>query len=323
MSPRGWVQVNPAREPAFLSFVTPVYNAAGTVAETVESILGQDLAIPFELVLVDDASEDGTDEVLRELERSHGEVVSVTKNEQNMGCGATRNQAMTRARGDVIYMVDADNVLPPATVQPQLDLMLASGHHCVSVERLNLFRDLPTQSDGTWLTAHDHGISGLTELMAYAEVSAEARSISPASHGNYLFTRELYEKTGGYPHERTGAESWIFGMKHIVRGFDFAVACGTSYHHRLVPDGLWVSEELRGTNDEQAVVALKEMVDFFPPELRGKVARLRVGDPVFRYIADGAFRSDNDLPGRVRRSGARMHRRLSFAVDGLLRRASA
>ena len=298
-------KVKPSNQPEFLSFITPAYNAASTVGDAVDSIFRQNLEIPFEVVVFDDASTDDTREALRALEQAHANMITVGRNERNLGAGATRNRAIARARGDVIYMLDADNVLPPATVQPQLELMVETGRHCVSVERLDLFTAAPSSVEGTLNMVHHDGFSGLRELMAHVEI--------PAAHGNYLFTRALFDGVGGYE-EKHGSDSWIFGMKHVARGFDVAVAVGTSYFHRLRGDSYWVREELRGANDEQAVIALTEMLDFFPPDVREKVACLRPGDPVFHYLTRGDFTPAGDLPGFARRTGVRTRRKLSFAA---------
>lgn len=304
--------MKPARTPELLSFITPAYNAAATVANAVESILRQELDMPFEVVVVDDASTDDTAAALRALEAAHADLLSVSTNERNLGAGATRNRAIRRARGDVIYMVDADNLLPPGTVQPQLELMLSTGLQSVSVERLDLFTTDPEHVDGSWEMVHHQGVSGLRELMAHGQV--------PAAHGNYLYTRELFEAVGGYREEH-GSDSWIFGMKHVARGFDVAVAEGTAYFHRLRPDSYWVREELKGANDEQAVHALKEIAEFLPPDLRAKVTRLRRGDPVFQFLFEGAFTPEGELPGGAKRLEMRMRRKLGFAARRLTRRA--
>ena len=247
--------MKPSGTPELLSFITPAYNSVATVGDAIESIFDQEFDVPFELVVVDDASTDGTRDALRTFEEMHGDLITVTTNERNLGAGATRNRAIAQARGDIIYMLDADNVLPPATVQPQLDLMAVTGHHCVSVERLNYFNTDTRSIEGGWSMVHHDGISGLRELLAHVEV--------PAAHGNYLFTRVLFDAAGGYE-EKHGSDSWIFGMKHVVRGFEVAVAADTSYFHRLGGETYWVREELKGANEKQAVAAMREMLDFFP-----------------------------------------------------------
>ena len=299
-------KVTPSDQPEFLSFITPAYNAASTVGDAVDSIFHQNLDMPFEVVVFDDASTDNTREALRALEQAHPNLITVGRNGRNLGGGATRNRAIARAKGDLIYMLDADNVLPPDTVRPQLELMAATGRHCVSVSRLDLFSTSPDSVVGTWEMMHADGISGLRELMAHVRV--------PASHGNYLFTRELFDATGGYEEKRSGSDAWTFGMKHVARGFDVAVAPGTSYFHRLGSDSYWMREELRGSNDEQAVTSLREMIDFFPPDVREKVACLRPGDPVFYYLTRGDLTPTGELPGFVRRTGVRTRRKLSFAA---------
>ena len=90
-----------------ISVVVPAYNAARTVAETLESILAQSLP-PREVVVVDDGSRDGTLEVLR----TFTDRVRV-KTQPNSGVSATRNRGVEEAAGEWIAFCDADDVWHP------------------------------------------------------------------------------------------------------------------------------------------------------------------------------------------------------------------
>ncbi|MCL4849733.1 MAG: glycosyltransferase family 2 protein, partial [Acidobacteria bacterium] len=85
----------------------PAYNAARTVAETLESILAQSLP-PREVVVVDDGSRDGTLEVLR----TFADRVKV-KTQPNSGVSTTRNRGVEEAAGEWIAFCDADDVWHP------------------------------------------------------------------------------------------------------------------------------------------------------------------------------------------------------------------
>ena len=87
-----------------LSVVMPVYNERPTI----EEIVGRVLAVPLriELVAVDDASTDGTREVLEALARERG--FELLRQEKNRGKGAAVRRGIAEARGDVIVVQDAD-----------------------------------------------------------------------------------------------------------------------------------------------------------------------------------------------------------------------
>ena len=93
----------------FVSVVIPAYNAAATIARTVDSILAQDPPID-EVVVVDDGSTDGAAEAVPQDAR----VRVVTQS--NAGEAAARNRGIAEARGELILFLDADDVWLPGHV---------------------------------------------------------------------------------------------------------------------------------------------------------------------------------------------------------------
>jgi len=91
----------------------PVYNEANTIHEIVKRIEAVDLGdVRKELIIVDDASKDGTREALDELRKNGSHRVYF--HAQNMGKGAALRTALTYATGDIIIIQDADLEYDPA-----------------------------------------------------------------------------------------------------------------------------------------------------------------------------------------------------------------
>jgi glycosyltransferase involved in cell wall biosynthesis len=88
----------------FVSVIIPAYNAASTVAETVESALAQD-HVAKEVIVVNDGSKDDTLAVLQRF----GSRIRVV-DQPNAGPPAARNNGMAAAQGDYIAFLDADDV---------------------------------------------------------------------------------------------------------------------------------------------------------------------------------------------------------------------
>lgn len=91
--------------------IMPVFNERATI----EEIIGRVLEVPvdLELLIVDDASTDGTQEILSTIDDSR---IQVMKHPENRGKGAALRTAIPHATGDVIIIQDADLEYDPAQI---------------------------------------------------------------------------------------------------------------------------------------------------------------------------------------------------------------
>ncbi len=87
------------------SVIVPAFNAAKTIVRTVESVLGQSYT-PFEVIVVDDCSSDGT---VALLQKQFGQSIKILQNSKNSGSSITRNNGWDAATGDYVAFLDADD----------------------------------------------------------------------------------------------------------------------------------------------------------------------------------------------------------------------
>src|SRR3954447_6697769 len=90
-----------------LSILMPVYNEIERVEQAIHEVVQADLPIPFELVIVDDGSTDGTTELLDRREWPDGRV-RLHRHDRNQGKGAAVRTALRDARGEFSAIFDAD-----------------------------------------------------------------------------------------------------------------------------------------------------------------------------------------------------------------------
>ena len=102
----------------------PVYNERATVEQAIAAVLETDFGAPYELVVVDDGSRDGTRELLEA--GSWPEHVRMLVHERNRGKGAALRSGLAEARGTFSTILDADLEYSPSDI-PSLLAPLQSG----------------------------------------------------------------------------------------------------------------------------------------------------------------------------------------------------
>ena len=89
-----------------LSVVIPVYNERNTIKEIIQRVK-QVNGVEKEIVLVDDASKDGTTDILKEIQ-NHNPDLKILFKEKNEGKGAALRDGFKQTTGDYVIVQDAD-----------------------------------------------------------------------------------------------------------------------------------------------------------------------------------------------------------------------
>ena len=95
----------------------PVYQSERFVRKALESALSQSYT-SIEYLVVDDGSDDGSMEIVRNLQKNHnrGKSIKVIRHQKNLGVSASRNDIIKEAQGDYLYFMDSDDVISENTI---------------------------------------------------------------------------------------------------------------------------------------------------------------------------------------------------------------
>jgi dolichyl-phosphate beta-glucosyltransferase len=106
-------------EPATYSIILPAYNESARIAATLDKILAHatQRGWNLEVIVVDDGSNDGTADIVREYARKHA-VMRLLENPGNRGKGYSVRNGMLHAKGEILLFSDADLSSPIEEADP-------------------------------------------------------------------------------------------------------------------------------------------------------------------------------------------------------------
>ena len=109
-----------------ISVVIPTYNRIALVERAIDSVLMQSIK-PFDIIVVDDGSDDGTSEMIKKKYRSINLV-----QQQNSGVSAARNNGIKHAKGDWISLLDSDDEWTEKKLENQVNRLIKNPdyHFC-------------------------------------------------------------------------------------------------------------------------------------------------------------------------------------------------
>lgn len=172
------------------SILVANFNNGCYLMEAINSVYSQTYT-NWEIIIVDDASTDNSNELYGEL--SKDDRIHVYHNDKNMGCAFTKHQLMLHANGDYCGYLDPDDVILPQAIEVTMNTMLTSpetvltfSRHYICDEKLNVMEEsrlLVLNEGESYFEHHDYR----------AEVFAGFKKTAYFSSGGL----ELSNKFGG------------------------------------------------------------------------------------------------------------------------------
>lgn len=108
-----------------ISVYIPSYNQGTYLPRAIESVLAQTLP-PHQIIIVDDASTDGSRDVIAAYAARHPRLITAIYHDRNQGIPRTRNDGIEAATGDCVTYVDADDRLLPTKLQREAEALASS-----------------------------------------------------------------------------------------------------------------------------------------------------------------------------------------------------
>lgn len=108
-----------------VSIIMPTYKCGRFIVDSINSVKAQTYP-KWELIIVDDCSDDGTVETVSELINEDGRI-HLFQNTVNSGAAVSRNVALKNAKGRWVAFLDSDDLWEPTKLEKQIQFMVDNG----------------------------------------------------------------------------------------------------------------------------------------------------------------------------------------------------
>lgn len=182
-----------------VSILMSVYNGERFVRQAVESLLAQTYR-DFELLIVDDASTDGTHEILEEL-TEHDRRIRILTNSNNLGLTKSLNVALRQAQGDLIARMDADDIALPTRLEKQIAFL--EGHPDIDV----------VGTAYEWIDEDGHAIGRPNVITDPNDIHRTLPRTNPLLHSSVVMRRPALDRASGYDESYRRAQDYDLWLR--------------------------------------------------------------------------------------------------------------
>ncbi len=211
-----------------ISVLLPIYNAADTLDQAIRSLVRQTFD-DFEVIAVDDGSDDESPSILRRWAKRNRRIKPVFH--ERVGLIGVLNAGLERAGGELVARMDADDVSHPKRFERQVALMRA--HPELSVAGC-LVRSFPKHSVREGFRIYE---AWLNSLIAHEDMVREIYIESPLAHPSTMMRRTELIELGGYE-DHGWPEDYDLWLRYHLAGGRFAKVPEALYFWREHEDRL-------------------------------------------------------------------------------------
>ncbi len=257
----------------FISIMIPCHNEHEVISETVKNVLNVDYQ-NYEIIVIDDRSDDSTPEIIKQLEAQYDKVRALIRDKDAFpGKSAVLNDAFKIAKGEAILVFDADARIEPDFINILLPKLEPKGVGAVQA-RKNIIN-----AKQNFLTACQYNEYVFD---SYLQIGRDAVKGAVELRGNgEMIKREALVDIGGWNNE-TITDDLDMSTRLHIKGWDI----------RFCPDAI-VNEE--GVICFSALIrqrrrwvegSIRRYLEFAKDVFFSKDMSLRVGFDLIAYISE-------------------------------------
>lgn len=191
----------------FFTIMIPTYKRAETIKAAISSALAQSEFDDFEVLIINNAFEEGEDETGKAILSFGSEKISYYVNEDNIGLCGNWNRCIEKAKGQYIVMLHDDDVISPYTLKALYDTILKYGNPVM------------LGCSNATFTSRKMPVFDRPDRLVVRKITKEG-----FYHGRYLgivgmtFRKDIAIEVGGFADEYYPNEDTIFIYQMMLKG---------------------------------------------------------------------------------------------------------
>ena len=211
------------------------YNKIQYIEQSIKSVLSQTLK-PFEIVIIDDASQDGSRGIIQSYASQYPDLIFPIFNENNLGIANCRNKALRTLNGDLVTFLDGDDFFYPNKLELEYKQLIKSQNTQVVYSNFNYLNE-SGKITGSFAKETDNPATGDIFINTYT------RNYNIQLGGNYIY--EMFYKNcafeiGLYDTNIKIWEDWDFRIR-MSKIFRYGYCSEINSVYRQLPYSLHTS----------------------------------------------------------------------------------
>ena len=181
-----------------ITVLMPAYNAAGYIADAINSVLAQTFA-DFELLIINDGSTDETEAIINSFADNRIVVI----NQENLGVAAALNAGLKHARATFIARFDADDICLPQRLEKQYEFLKTNPEYIIVGAAVDYM-----DANGNYIFTYD------PPYKTDAELRSIPLHICPFIHSSVIYKKEVVAAIGYNVHAHSFEDHLLWQKIH-------------------------------------------------------------------------------------------------------------
>lgn len=252
-----------------LSICIIAYNHVTYIKEAVEGVLMQKVNFPWELVIADDFSTDGTREIILEYKVKYPDIIKLILQEKNVGAAQNWIDLITYPKSKYIAYFEGDDYwTDPLKLQKQVDFMEANENYSYCCTKFSVLNDNTKKiSEDERFSIYSDGYVNETEITKENLFDPYISHTLTVVYRNHLLTNQDLKQ----PYFKD-----IFMFMCLLQKGNGKFLNFNSSVYRLNDNSIWGTKP-KSVQAKQNFLAAESMLNYFPLENNKHLVKFYIG----------------------------------------------